>query len=323
MTVLFAGAMNYEFGNAPTLDTIPGRYDPDYALGAITKAGPFNYATTFITGTADEYWMHAQVLFGNMTTAGRDRMPLFGLYTSIGDWMGGLSLHTEDLILSLDPNDIEVASTRINVNGLIPKNVLVDVDLHYYQFGSVRAVELYISGVLVARRSKSQNVMKPAQAVFSGMAVNSCSYSEVIITEGNEPTLGWRLHSKLPNGSLPGINTFNSGYWGSLGNKNLNDGVVSRSSGARITGGFDAYTGPAAPLGIRGIMQSARYLKNSSILDLRGQLRIGGVNYDDADQEVKDASRIMSFWENNPVDGEPFDVSDFAGLQGGFRTVSV
>ena len=129
-----------------------------------------------------------------------------------------------------------------------------------------------------------------------------------------------RIHSKRPDPSLPGLNTFDSGFWGALANGTLTDGVVTSDPGARLTGGFQPYTGPAEPLGIRGVVQSARYLKNGSLLNLKGQLRIADVNYDTPDAEYDDGNRLLSIWFENPATTDRFEVADFAGLQGGFYT---
>lgn len=317
MTVIVAAAAAYEFGNVPELDLTAGRYDPDYALGAVTRRSPETYASLFFNSNQNEIWLHSHAIFGNLDTAYGANLgtPVLGLYDNNGGPVGGLFRTHNTYNLSCN------GQHYTDVTGVITRNILCDVDIHLYAFGTSNICELYIDGVKVAQHTRVAAWNAPQQLRIGGPGESAISsFSELIITQGNEPTLGWRLHSKLPDPSLPGLNTFDSGYWGALANGALTDGAVTQEDGARLTGGFQPYTGPATPLGIRGIMQSGRYLKNGTLLELKGQLRINDVNYDTPTFEVDDGSRLLSFWDRNPATGNPFQVSDFAGIQGGFYT---
>jgi hypothetical protein len=314
MTMILAAGAAYEFGNVSALDVTPGRYDEDYSLGAVTRLSSSSYASIFFNSTLAEIWVHAKVLFGDLASPVGDT-PVISLHSPNGVFVGGLYRnHMSYLLSAKDMNQ------NVNITGVLTRNTLVDVDMHLLSFGTSKICELYIDGVMIAKHTVTSSWVAPGEIRFGGSNGSETSFSEIIITQGNEPTLGWRLHSKLPDAALPGLNTFDSGFWGALGNGSLIDGAVTESADARITGGFQAYTGPASPLGIRGIMQTGRFLKNGTLLTLGGQLRIDDVNYDSPTLEIKDSSRIFSFWEQNPATSAPFVVADFAGLQGGFYT---
>lgn len=315
MSILFTGAAPYEFVNVPALMPTVETFDPTHVEGSIAKTSFSDKALGrfFKAMTANEVWLHAKVLLGATLASGTTGSPLFGFYDAGNNFLGGLS-HGNGIIT------LESGSGSVNVTSLIARNILCDVDLHMFQVGSIRKVECYIDGNLIAIAKATVGWVMPESIVMGGMNVSANYYSEIIAIEGNEPTIGMRVHSKRPDPSLPGLNTFDSGFWGALANGTLTDGVVTSDPGARITGGFQPYTGPAEPLGIRGIIQSGRYLKNGTLLQLKGQLRIADVNYDTPDAQYDDGNRLISIWEENPATSLRFDVDDFAGLQGGFFT---
>lgn len=316
MSVIFAGAAPYEFVNVAALVTTGATFDPTHVEGAISKQGETDHAAArlFKTTTAQEVWLHAKMLFGaTLPVAAGVSNRVLSFHDANLNRLGGLAC-------SWPMFSIVSGGTTVDITSLVTRNLLCDVDLHMFQSGSLRVVELYINGNFVAKARSSIAWVPPDQIIMGGM-VNSANYfSEIIVTEGNAPTIGMRLHSKRPDPALPGLNTFDAGYWGALANGTLTDGVVTTEDGARLTGGFMPYTGPAVPLGIRGIVQSARYLKNGTLLNLKGQLRIEDVNYDNPDQEYDDGARLLSIWNENPATEAPFTVSDFAGMQGGFYT---
>lgn len=315
MTTIFAGAAPYEFVNVPALVTTGATFDPNYVEGSISKTSDTDHAMArlFKTPTAQEVWLHAKVLLGSTLPDVSAYNRVLAFHDANLNRLGGLSCSWVAL-------NILSGTTVIDITPLVPRNVLCEMDIHMFQSGSVRVVELYVDGNFVAQARSTIAWVAPDQVIMGGM-INSANYfSEVLVMEGNAPTIGMRLHSKRPNPSLPGLNTFDSGYWGALANGSLTDGVVTTKSGARLTGGFMPYTGPASPLGIRGIVQSARYLKNGTLLNLKGSLRIEDVNYDNPDFEFDDGARLLSIWEENPATEAPFIVDDFAGLQGGFLT---
>lgn len=321
MSIIFTGAAAFEFGNVTSLQTVANTYDPDYAFGAIQRTSinsGYAVAQFYKLPVAQELWVHAKTMLGN---SGPDSSygPIIGLFSQSGVALGGLTAQWATAwnnVIQLSAN----GGASTGVGAMIPTNTLVDVDLHYFRTGNTMVIELYINGTMVAQHRVSGTWTTPAYLRFGGLEKSSNFFSEVIVTEGDDPTLAWRLHSKRPNPSLPGLNTFDSGFWGSLANNDLSTGVVTRSEGARLTGGFDPYSGPEAPLGIRAVVNTGRLLKNGTLLNLKGQLRINDVNYDTPDFEYSDQSRIMSIWEKNPATDADFEVTDFPGLQSGFYT---
>lgn len=315
MSILFAGAAPYEFVNVAALLTTGDTFDPTHVEGSIGKTSFSDKALGrfYKAMTGNEVWLHAKALFGASLASGTSGSPVFGFYDSNNSFLGGLG-HGNGTFTLVS------GGTDLNVTSLITRNVLCDVDIHMFQTGSIRNVECYINGNLISVAKSTTAWVMPDSIVIGGMNVSTNYYSEIIVIEGNEPTIGMRLHSKRPDPSLPGLNTFDSGFWGALANGTLTDGVVTSDPGARITGGFQPYTGPAEPLGIRGIVQSGRYLKNGTLLNLYGQLRIDDVNYDTPDEQFDDGNRLISIWEENPATSLRFTVADFAGLQGGFFT---
>ena len=313
MSIMFAGGSAYEFGGVASLSTVAGRYDPDFAEGAIVKTNP-NFAVVNLpyVSAENEMWIHTKAWLSKGGYNGNTH-DVFILYSETGAQLAGLRR------ASGEGYTLFCGSTTFNLAGM-NYDVLSDIDIHYFAETNRRCVEIYQNGSLVAT-AKVTGSWTPANS-FSMGAPNSLEnfYSEIIVTEGNEPTIGWRLHTKRPDPALPGLNSFDSGYWGSLANDSMESGVATTSELARVTGGFAAYTGPATPIGIRGIMQTGRFIKNSTLLNLHGQLRIGGANYDAPDKEFRDTTRLFSLWEKNPATDAPFQVSDLAGLQGGFYT---
>lgn len=319
MSIIFAGAAPYEFINVPSLVTTGAgvTYDNAYTEGAIAKdnANSMAIARFFKTPAAQEIWVHMKLNFGSsLPPAGTSRYSPIQITDQYGGFLAGINVSFQTAQLTCNNSNVDIIS-------YFPRGSLIDCDIHLFQSGSLRVVELYADGALIATCRATVQWTNPAQLFMAGNTGSTNYFSEIIVTEGNAPTVGMRLHTKRPNPSLPGLNTFESGYWGSLANGNLSEGVVTSEDGARLTGGFDTYTGPATPLGIRGLVQSGRYLKNGSLLGLKGQLRIDDINYDTPDFEYHSDNRLLSIWEKNPATDEKFQVSDFAGLQGGFYTV--
>ncbi|HEY9658794.1 MAG TPA: hypothetical protein V6C65_10110, partial [Allocoleopsis sp.] len=273
--ILFAGAAPYEFVNVSALVTTGATFDEDYVEGAISKTAINDLAAArfFKPVVEQEVWLHANLFLGATLPLSAQNNPIIMFKTSEQVEVGGLGAASGTLYL-------RSGNTSIDITGLVTRNVLNDVDIHLFQFGSIRVVELYIAGNFVAEARSTAVWLAPTQVILGGCITSANYFSELAVIEGNEPTIGMRIHSKRPDPSLPGLNTFDSGFWGALANGTLTDGVVTSDPGARLTGGFQPYTGPAEPLGIRGVVQSARYLKNGSLLELKGQLRIADVNYD-------------------------------------------
>lgn len=315
MSVIFAGAAPYEFVNVAALVTTGATFDPTHVEGSISKTNDTDHASArlFKATTQQEVWLHAKVLFGTSLPGGGSSNRVLAFHDANLNRLGGISCSWNAL-------NIVSGNTSVDITSLVTRNLLCDLDIHMFQSGSVRVVELYINGNFVAQARATTAWVVPDQVMMGGMVNSANFFSELIVTEGNAPTIGMRLHSKRPDPALPGLNTFDAGYWGALANGSLTDGVVTTEDGARLTGGFMPYTGPAMPLGIRGIVQSARYLKNGTLLNLKGSLRIEDVNYDTPDQQYDDGARLLSIWNENPATEAPFTVSDFAGLQGGFYT---
>lgn len=315
MSILFAGAAPYEFVNVAALVTTGATFDPTHVEGAIAKTNENDLASArlFQTPIEQEVWLHGKVFLGATLSDGVNDNPAFMFGGANNSWVGGLAIQGSSIF-------IRSGNASVNITGLVTRNVLCDIDIHMFQFGSVRVTEIYINGSFVSEARSTQTWVAPTQVFLSGFIGSANYFSEIVVTEGNEPTIGMRLHSKRPDPSLPGLNTFDGGFWGALANGTLTDGVVTSDPGARLTGGFQPYTGPAEPLGIRGVVQSARYLKNGTLLNLKGQLRIDDVNYDTPDAEYDDGNRLLSIWLENPATTDRFAVADFAGMQGGFYT---
>jgi hypothetical protein len=315
MSILFSGAAPYEFVNVSALVRTGATFDEDYVEGAISKTSFSDRALGrfFKAMVGTEVWLHGKVLLGASLASGTNGGPIFGFYDASNNFLGGLGCGNGTVVLSSGNTDLDVTS-------LITRNVLCDIDIHMFQTGSIRNVECYVNGNLISVAKTTATWVMPESILMGGFSASTNYFSEIIAIEGNEPTIGMRLHSKRPDPSLPGLNTFDSGFWGALANGTLTDGVVTSDPGARITGGFQPYTGPEEPLGIRGIVQSGRYLKNGTLLELKGQLRIADVNYDTPDEQFDDGNRLLTIWQENPATGLRFTVDDFAGLQGGFFT---
>ena len=232
--------------------------------GAISKTviNDLAAARFFNPVVEHEFGHHGNLLLGATLSTSNQINPIITFTNNEQTLIGGLHVYDSKLILRSGNNIVDIT-------GLVTRNVLNDVDIHLFQFGSVRVVELYVSGNFVAECRSTQVWLTPTQVLLGGSHNSANYFSELAVIEGNEPTIGMRIHSKRPDPSLPGLNTFDSGFWGALANGTLTDGVVTSDPGARLTGGFQPYTGPAEPLGIRGVVQSARYLKNGSLLNLK------------------------------------------------------
>lgn len=330
MAIIFAGALPHEFTNAPlALSTIAGRFDPDYAPGAINRAGSSKFSLKVFDDTATEFWVHAKCFIpsygsGNVYNGGGS--PIFMAYASNGDPIGGLACVNTSYLTAIHAVCGGVTSTySTQIMSLIPKGELFDLDFHCWYVGTTLNMDLFINGIAA--------VTGMTRGSYGDRLINYCEigsphpgdsfFSEIIVTSGNDQTVGWHLHSKDPDPAAPGINTFNSGIWGSLATSDTGDGVVTDTAGARITGQFMDYTGPATPIGIRAVVQSARFIKNGASLSLRGQLRASAVNYDLSDAEFVDETRVLTVWEENPVTSLPWQVADLDAIEGGFTTVAV
>lgn len=323
MPIIFAGSAAFEFGNVTELSTGYGQYDPLYSLGSIQKLDSSASVLLMDHTPATEYWVHLNAWITD-TFSGTVNRPYITLIDEAGDlvagivraWTtGGLSMY-----VGRSGSDLTGAGSSYSINTVLTYNTLLPLDIHYYQQLNKSCFDLYQNGVLIGSIQSTKPFGKLKSILLAGNHGAANFYSEVVVTSGNEPTIGWRLHSKRPDPALDGLNTFDSGFWGSLANNSLEDGLVTTSPGARITGGFDIYTGTPTPIGIRGVVQSGRFIRNGTLLQLNGSLRIEDVNYDNPDYEFRDTSRVMSFWEINPATGLPFVVADFAGLQGGYLT---
>lgn len=326
MSIVFMGALPYEFTNIYALDSTAGRFDPDYAPGALSKSARQDVFNAKFLEAGTDAWIHAKVRPNTGVQASTDATnPIVAIYSSAGNIVGGLFSSGVDS----GENRLRFCvggsgnTYGTNIGNIFPWATLVDLDIHMWQDGGTMRGELFINGLSVVSRSRTSWVDDVDEVRFGSTGAGAASYSEIMATIGGDSTLGWRLNSESPNAAAPGINTWTSGLWGSLASDDPAEGVVTNADGSRITGGFDAYSGPENPTGIRAVGQSARYIRNGSGLFVRGQMRAGGVNYDAPDEEYVDDSRTLSIWSQNPATAANWDAADIDGIEGGFRSVTV
>lgn len=326
MAIVFMGALPYEFTNVYALDTTAGRFDADYAPGALTKTSRQDVFNAAFLEPGEDVWIHAKMRPNSGVQASTDATnPVVAIYSSSGQIVGGLFSSNVDTGDNRLRFCVGGSSTTYgtNIGNIFPWSTLVDLDIHMWRESGTMHGELFINGLSVVSRTRSGWVDDVEEVRFGSTGAGTASYSEIIATVGGDSTLGWRMNSESPDPAATGINTWASGVWGSLASDDPAEGVTTNSDGSRITGGFNPYSGPADPTGIRAVGQSARYIRNGSGLFVRGQMRLSGVNYDAPDEEYVDDTRTLSIWATNPATAADWDVSDIDGIEGGFRSVTV
>lgn len=325
MSITFAGAYLHEFSGAVQQAVNLAGHDPNYAPLGLQVSGFAQASTTVpkfratvVEAVGTDFWFHAQV-FRTNSNFGGVAGGLFELFDAAGSQIAAISGNNNTMTFS----GATVAG-GINVSGLLPIGRLFALDIHAWQDGTTWRVELYLEGILASQLSSThtRGALKFVD-FFPTHASNIDSnpiFSEIAVTAGGEQTLGWRMASARPDGAAV-INTFPVGAWDQLGNDDTAQGVATTVAGSRIAGPFEDYSGTNAPIGIRGLVQTARYIDNGSGLVLRGTLR-NGSNFDNPDSEARDSSRLISVWDDNPNTGLPWQIADFETMHGGFFTAA-
>lgn len=318
MAILACAAWPHEVSNGPVLNTTAGTYDSSYAPGSLPTPADLSQSFGVVVPTpATDLWFHARVKFPKVVTG-----------TPSGDCALLRTEHTAGsntpIIDSSTGGNIAVFGTNVS-SGLFPWETLADLDVKTAVSGSNRTVEVYINGALVAGFTKTGQNNNPVSSftlcnIYRIYGQVPAYFSEIIVAD--ESTLGWRLHSKRPDGTKPGLNTFATGTWGLLADDNVATGLTDSTVGKRATGEYLAYTGPATPMGIRGVALNTRMIRTPGSPQLSHQLRISGTNYDTPSKEERLAYQVFSSWDQNPATAANWAVADFTGLQGGIRTVT-
>lgn len=191
-------------------------------------------------------------------------------------------------------------------------------------------VEFYIGGVLATSCSLANTVGgKPYPDRFvldnddtqGTSPAGDCSISEFIITDGNESTIGWRLHTW--------DNTAQGNYTQWLGDYqdiiSAIDGrfIVADQVNIRESWDLSSYAGPGSPSSIRGLFHSIQADKGSTgPQNIVPFVRLGSTDYE-ATQFVPDPAKTQLVeWALNPATGLAWATADFTGMESGVRSAA-
>lgn len=329
MAIIFAGGLTHEFVNADRFMD-PITYDARYGLGSMrpTEAGSVaRMIATPVLVEGYDFWLHFNALTTNpdYSTSSTTAFEVVDTLGNVLFWASHGAGGAAGLYFNV-PSVVGAAPTTtndgVNMRGIVAHNRMLTFDFNLRQDGVNHILDIYIEGILIGTHSRARTSQRPVSAVRMGNlvaagAVGYTHYSEVLMAV-DEKTLGWRLSSMVPEGPAA-INSWEGGNWPDLATDDPAEGVSTSVEGSRIAGAFSDYLGPANPLGVRALVQTARYIDNESELTLRGFMR-NGTNFDTPSAEVIDNSRSVSIWDINPIDGQVWDTADFATINGGFRS---
>jgi len=135
--------------------------------------------------------------------------------------------------------------------------------------------------------------------------------SQIIITDNNESTLGWKLAGNLVSDTVGNY----SQWTGSLANLSDDDLATVLSADVnnhRHSWNLEAYTGLTTGYSIRGVSLNCRSSKTpNSSPTLEQFIREGGVDYESGTpKDPLVTGSTQHFFDNNPADSLPFDFAD-------------
>lgn len=281
-----------------------------------------------------DIWLHFDVFtVNNATTTARGWIEM---YNSAGVMQfrtayGGTATHS---ILQRSTNG---GVTFTNVDGsdtfIMSVSTRHTLDIHIKAHATEGEASVYVNAALsnvdVSGDVSSQDNAIRYIVLKSDSAGNTLVYSQVIAATTS--TIGWRLQTLLPTANGGGVAQWDGSYTSvaatgfvNLHEQSLSTNVPNEAHSFPTTN----VTGDASSLIVQGIMVSARgfITAGSTVDDIRGLLRMGGVNYESPDLGFISAPNggeqtLQYLWDLNPVTMNAFSQSDINNLEIGVVSV--
>lgn len=329
MAVLFVGAEVDAFrkvGSDIVYDTTAGRFDPDFARGAL-RLRYDTYLVADLPNLPDEFWIHFKISLPNRYYSRIDGNVvelralngdiIWGLYVADGEFQtfywGGFSATEIEPKFSLSGDES-----------------LDDVDLHYI-YGTSGLIEAYFNGILVSSYSADTTTIQGGDRPVSvrlnasengGYAEGEAAISEFVIAD--EPTINWRVASLIPNAA--GTTGQWSGAYTDVDEFGFDatDAITTGTAGDLSTFALSNLSTAAAGLEVKAVAVAGNALAGTSgPQNLEFAVRSGGADYFGATKSLTAGFKAyQEVWNTDPATGVKWTVTDVDALEAGVRAVA-
>lgn len=329
-------------GMLPEMSTDVGVYDAAYVPHALkvnlVRAGyarntPYGFSLTH-PEVSGEYWLHFRMSVPSNWPAPTSNTDgdWIKLKAPDGTLLGGLVL--VDGYVRAQAQKYKDQSGPAMSTGqyeFIP-GAIISVDLRLV-FGTGITVEFYVNGGLVlSAAAAAGNITATSvsltdfphyQVLYianSSTTYHPLYYSEMVIAQG-EPTLGWRI------AAMEVTTTGNYADWQGdpavMSDNDLSTLMLTGTAGQRVSFVPSTYNGPASPATVRGVFSMSTLTTGSGgPQNVAPFLRIGGVDYDNAQTAVGVQTTVVGSYDTNPATGLDWTTADLATFEFGLLSAA-
>lgn len=218
-------------------------------------------------------------------------------------------------------------TTVVGTNFTPSSSALITFDFKL-SVGANITLEVYQNGSLLSSATAANTAAKPAVRLividFFDVVLsdgNSWFLSEVIVTDGGESTIGWRLATFTPTSA--GFHTAWDGDFNHVTNGFDGRFLLSDAANEKESWINSNYGGPGSPASIRAVV--ARFNSDRGATgpqNIAPFLRIGGTDYEAAAVAADYQTVQLGVWDQNPATAAAWAVGALSGLEVGVKSVA-
>lgn len=328
MAILFVGNSPEDFNSPWTESTATAStardplYSPSSTLIVNTSD---NTNSAYINLPADpsgDLWFHCRMFVGVGLTGTTPDGHLLSFYSANGTLLARL-----DFLDSFVRAQVNGDTSVLGANFNIASSTLHNLDIRV-SGGANITMEVYLNGGLASTATAANTLAKglTRQIALEFDDVVSLSnsqwfLSEVIVTDGGESTIGWRLATLTPTSA--GAHS----QWGNDFQSILSgfDGrfITSATANEKESWVHSAYLGPSSVTSVRAVVEKINATKGAAgPQNIVPFLRIGGTDYERPAVTPDVRYQILGVWDTNPATGAAWNTSALAALEAGVRSAT-
>lgn len=321
MSILFVGSAPEDLGGAAIAYTGARCRDPNFTPVAsevklVQDGGSYPFNVNFAPAT-DEVWLHFRL---------ETNRPNYQVNAADGILWDFYSANTRIGYINCSNDEFYFTFGGVSVEISITENIAHTFDFRFFRDGVNYTVDCYQGGALQATATwaSALPIIDSARFVHSDVVyypdLYSMWYSEFIVTDGAESTLGWRVATLEPN--LAGTHTAWDGVPANLVNFGDGLGISTPTPNVKESWTLSAYAGPATSSGVRAVVN--KLLANtgaSGPTQMTPFIRHAATDVDGT-VFTPNGSIHMDVMDTNPQTTLGWDTADLAALEIGVKSTA-
>lgn len=327
MSILFVGNAPDDFNAAWVESTAASgtardtAYSPSCCQISCPSDAGFQSAIYLPVAPTGDVWTHARVRTSSNTNATSIDGHLLSFYAA-----GDVLLARFDVLDGSWRAQV-FGDTTVTGTGFVPTiNTVFTYDFKLV-VGANITLEIYQNGSLVssatAANTGGKGVVRTVLWEFFDMVLSQADMflSEVIITDGGESTIGWRLATFTPT-SAGNYSDWEGDYTHLL---NGFDGrfILSDAANEKESWINSNYGGPGSPASIRAVVGRVNSDRGATgPQNIAPFLRIIGTDYEAASVAADYKSVQLGVWDQNPATAAAWTVGALSGMEFGVKSVA-